>query len=41
MDKRFLTFFYPALLLFLFSLIGNAPQLAFADFNFDAVGDWL
>jgi len=39
-DKKLFIFFYPAFLLFLFSLIGNPFQFAYADANFGAAGDW-
>jgi len=39
-NRLFLTFFSSLLILFLMSFIGNASQLVYGDFNFDAVGDW-
>lgn len=40
-NRLFLASFSSVLSLFLFSFIGNASQLVYADFNFDAMGDWV
>jgi hypothetical protein len=39
-NRLFLATFSSILSLFLFSFIGNAFQLVYADFNFGAAGDW-